>query len=164
MEVEFKSCAGAALDPPLWKIMIPYKLSLSLSSQTHSISLSGRWDTGTGSRSPGAPKTGKHPKVVVHPHRFFSTDLDQTLTGWSSDTAGCWVSTSPPGYVNTFSEDCVPTPGLEGGVVSIPRTSVYRKSKWGRRVVRRRRRTKSDCPTTRDRKAALTRQGLSDAP
>jgi hypothetical protein len=39
---------------------------------------------------------------------------------------------------------------------AISGTSVYRGSKRGRRVVRRTRRAKSDCPTTGDRGAALT--------
>ncbi len=30
--------------------------------------------------------------------------------------AGCWVCTSPSGYVTSFGEACVPTLGLEGGV------------------------------------------------
>jgi hypothetical protein len=44
LEVKFKSYAGATLDPPFWKIMIPNnKLSLSLPLlQTHSLYLSGR--------------------------------------------------------------------------------------------------------------------------
>ena len=29
---------------------------------------------------------------------------------------GCWVSSSPSGYVTAFGEAGVPTPGLEGGV------------------------------------------------
>jgi hypothetical protein len=45
---------------------------------------------------------------------------------------------------------------LGGGSASISGTSVYRGSKWGRRVVRRPKRAESDCPTTGDRGAALT--------
>ena len=41
---------------------------------------------------------------------------------------------------------------LGGGSASISGTSVYRGSKRGRRVVRRPRRAKSDCPTTQKRK------------
>jgi len=42
---------------------------------------------------------------------------------------------------------------LGGGSASIRvlGTSVYRRSKWGRRIVRRPKRAKSDCPTTGDR-------------
>ena len=141
-------------------------------------------------------------------------------SGLASDTAGCWVSTSPSGYVTVFGKAGVPPPGLEGGVgcnprvtfdgkvqnlglrticfcpqipplpedhqanilsiadrlrhhcklgggsVSIPSTSLYRGSKWDRRVVRRPRRAKSDCPTTGDRlllfiTAVPDRQGSS---
>jgi hypothetical protein len=39
---------------------------------------------------------------------------------------------------------------------SIPGTSVYRRSKWGRKIVRQPRRAQSDCPTTGDRGAAFT--------
>ena len=45
---------------------------------------------------------------------------------------------------------------LGGGSASISCTSVYRGSKRGRRVVRRPRRAKLDCPTTGDRGPALT--------
>ena len=44
---------------------------------------------------------------------------------------------------------------LCGGSASILGTSVYRRSKWDRRIVRRPKRAKSDCPTTGDRGAAL---------
>jgi hypothetical protein len=52
------------------------------------------------------------------------------------------------------------TAKLGGGSASISGTSVYRGSKRGRRVVRRPRRAKSDCPNTGDRGAALTLVGL----
>ncbi len=45
---------------------------------------------------------------------------------------------------------------LGGGSASISGTNVYRRSKWGRRIFRRPRRAKSDCPTPGDRGAALT--------
>jgi len=47
---------------------------------------------------------------------------------------------------------------LGGGSASIPGTSVYRGSKWGRKamIVRRPQRAQSDRPTTGDRGAALT--------
>ena len=48
------------------------------------------------------------------------------------------------------------TANLAEGSASIPGTSVYRRSKWGRKIVRRPRRAQSDCPTTGDRGAALT--------
>ena len=52
----------------------------------------------------------------AHRHRI-STDFEQTLLGGHpSGTAGCWVCTSPSGYVTAFGEAGVPTPGLEGGV------------------------------------------------
>jgi hypothetical protein len=43
---------------------------------------------------------------------------------------------------------------LDGGSASISVTSVYRGSKWGRRVVRQPRQAKSDCSTTGDRDSA----------
>jgi hypothetical protein len=45
---------------------------------------------------------------------------------------------------------------LGGGSASITGTTVYRGSKRGRRVARRPRLAKSDCPTTGDRGEALT--------
>jgi hypothetical protein len=38
-----------------------------------------------------------------------------------------------------------------GGSASIPGTSVYRRPKWGRKIVRRPQQAQSDCPTTGDR-------------
>jgi hypothetical protein len=38
-------------------------------------------------------------------------------------TAGCWVSTSPSGYVTAFGEPGVPTLGLGGGVGCNPRVT-----------------------------------------
>jgi hypothetical protein len=71
------------------------------------------------------------------------------------------VSTSPSGYVTAFGEAGVPTPGLEGGVGCNPRVTFDGKVRnlgpspapvstegRSRRVVRRSRRAKSDCPTT----------------
>jgi hypothetical protein len=48
-------------------------------------------------------------------------------TGWALGTAGCWVSTSPSGYVAAFGEAGVPTRGLEGGVGCNPRVTFDRK-------------------------------------
>jgi hypothetical protein len=41
------------------------------------------------------------------------------------------------------------TANLAEGSASIPGTSVYRRSKWGRKIVRRPQRAQSDCPTPR---------------
>jgi hypothetical protein len=58
-----------------------------------------------------------------HPHRFL-TDFEQTLPGKHlTRRTGCWVSTSPFGYVTTFGEADVPTPGLEGRVGCNPQVN-----------------------------------------
>ena len=48
------------------------------------------------------------------------------------------------------------TANLAENSASIPGTSVYRRPKWGRKIVRRPQRPQSDCPTTGDRGEALT--------
>ena len=53
--------------------------------------------------------------------------------GRASGTVGCWVCTSPSGYVTAFGEAGVPTPGLEqGGVGCNPRSTFDGKVQiWG---------------------------------
>ena len=71
-------------------------------------------------------------------------------------------SNSIPPYLRTIAptssrQPTVPATRCDcklcGGSASILGTSVYRRSKWGRRIVRRPKRAKSDCPTTGDRGA-----------